>query len=92
MKLALFDLDGTLLPTDSDHAFGEYLVRIGWADAAGHRRANDRFYADYLAGTLDMAAYVDFATAPWRDRDAESLRQVSEQFLDEVARPALHPS
>jgi len=92
VKLALFDLDGTLLPTDSDHAFGEYLVRIGWADAAGHRRANDRFYADYLAGTLDMAAYVDFATAPWRDRDAESLRQVSEQFLDEVARPALHPS
>ena len=38
MKLALFDLDGTLLPTDSDHAFGEFLVGIGWADAASHRQ------------------------------------------------------
>lgn len=92
VRLALFDLDGTLLPTDSDHAFGEFLVRIGWADAASHRRGNDRFYAEYLAGTLDMAAYVDFATAPWRGRDAGALAAVTERFLAEVARPALHPA
>ncbi len=92
VRLALFDLDGTLLPTDSDHAFGEFLVRIGWADAASHRRGNDRFYADYLAGTLDIAAYVDFATAPWRGREADALAAVTERFLDEVARPALHPA
>jgi len=92
VRLALFDLDGTLLPTDSDHAFGEFLVRIGWADAATHRKGNDRFYADYLAGTLDMRAYVDFATAPWRGRSATELAAVTERFLDEVARPALHAS
>ena len=34
---------------------------------------NDRFYADYLAGRLDIDAYVDFATAPWRDRSAAEL-------------------
>ncbi len=92
LRLALFDLDGTLLEGDSDHAFGEFLVRIGWADAASHRRGNDRFYADYLAGTLDMAAYVDFATAPWRDRSAAELAAATERFLAEVARPALHPA
>lgn len=92
MRLALFDLDGTLLPTDSDHAFGEFLVRIGWADAVTHRQGNDRFYADYLAGALDMPAYVDFATAPWRGRPAAELAAVTERFLAEVARPALHPS
>lgn len=91
MNLTLFDLDGTLLPTDSDHAFGEFLVRIGWADGQAHRQANDRFYADYLAGRLDMEAYVDFATAPWRGRTAAELAAVTERFLDEVARPALHP-
>ena len=32
MNLALFDLDHTLLPIDSDHEWGEFLVRIG-ADA-----------------------------------------------------------
>lgn len=92
MNLTLFDLDGTLLPTDSDHAFGEFLVGIGWADGEAHRRANDAFYADYLAGRLDMAAYVDFATSPWRDRSPAELAAVTERFLAEVARPALRPS
>ena len=31
MNLTLFDLDGTLIPSDSDHAFGEFMVSIGWA-------------------------------------------------------------
>ncbi|MEO7244743.1 MAG: HAD family hydrolase [Rubrivivax sp.] len=89
MRLALFDLDGTLIPTDSDHAFGEFLVDIGWADGAAHRRANDAFYADYLGGTLDMAAYVDFATAPWRNRSADALGAATARFIDAVVRPLL---
>ncbi len=91
MNLALFDLDGTLLPTDSDHAFGEFLISLGWADAAGHRQQNDAFYADYLAGHLDMAAYVDFATAPWRARPQAELAQAMASFVAQVVQPALHP-
>ncbi len=91
-RLTLFDLDGTLLPTDSDHAFGSFLVRMGWADAVAHQQANDRFYADYLAGRLDMADYIAFTTAPWRDRAAAELAALTERFLAEVARPALHPA
>ena len=34
----------------------------GDRDAEAHRRANDGFYQQYLAGTLDIDAYVDFAT------------------------------
>jgi HAD superfamily hydrolase (TIGR01490 family) len=90
VNLTLFDLDGTLIETDSDHAFGEFLVREGWADATEFKRRNDAFYADYLAGRLDVAAYIEFATAPWRERpeaDALALRQ---RFIDEVMRPSLH--
>ncbi len=89
MRLALFDLDGTLLPIDSDHAFGEFLVRIGWADAQEHRRRNDGFYADYEAGRLDIHAYVDFATAAWRDRPAQALAEASARFMREVVEPVL---
>ena len=81
MNLTLFDLDGTLIATDSDHAFGEFLVERGWADREGFRRRNDAFYADYLAGKLDQAAYIDFATAPWRQRDPE---QVGDRPGDEL--------
>lgn len=92
MNLTLFDLDGTLLPTDSDHAFGEFLVSRGWADAQAHRQRNDQFYADYLAGQLDLDAYVDFATSPWRGRSAGELALAMEAFLSEVVRPMLHPA
>jgi len=89
VNLTLFDLDGTLLPIDSDHAFGEFLVRRGWADASSYRERNDQFFLQYQAGRLDIDAYVDFATAPWRARPADDLAALTEDFLREVARPAV---
>src|SRR5690606_24882958 len=80
MRLTLFDLDGTLLPRDSDHAFGEFIVTLGWADGDDFRRRNDAFYDDYLAGRLDIDAYVDFATAPWRDRPEPDLAWATARF------------
>jgi len=92
MNLTLFDLDGTLIATDSDHAFGEFMVTLGWADAEDFRRANDRFYADYLAGQLDIDRYVDFATRAWRDRGAAPLQAASERFTQQVIGPQIHPA
>jgi len=89
MRLALFDLDGTLLPIDSDHAFGEFMVRLGWADGEVFRKANDTFYAQYLAERLDVEAYIRFATACWRDREAAELAHASERFTREVIAPSL---
>ena len=89
MNLALFDLDGTLLPGDSDHAFGELMLALGWADAGDFRRRNDEFYAQYQSGRLDIHAYVDFATEPWREREPEVLAQASQRFLDEWVRPMI---
>lgn len=91
MKLCLFDLDHTLLPLDSDHAFGEFLVRIGWADAHVFRARNDEFYRQYQGGRLDIEAYVDFATSAWRTRSPDERRWVQARFMDEVVRPALTP-
>lgn len=90
MNLALFDLDGTLLETDSDHAFGEFLVAIGWADAQVFRRANDHFYQQYQAGALDIDAYIDFATRPLRGRAAPELEAVSRRFIKTIVEPGLH--
>ncbi len=92
MNLTLFDLDGTLLPGDSDHAFGEFMIALGWADADSHRRRNDAFYRDYQAGCLDLDAYIDFSTAPWRGRTPAEQAQVSARFVAEVISPQLRPS
>ncbi|HET9822445.1 MAG TPA: HAD family hydrolase [Burkholderiaceae bacterium] len=87
MNLTLFDLDGTLIETDSDHAFGEYMIAIGWADGATYRRCNDAFYADYLAGRLDLPAYIEFCTASWRDRSPADAEAARRRFAAEVIAP-----
>jgi HAD superfamily hydrolase (TIGR01490 family) len=89
MKLALFDLDGTLIPGDSDHAFGEHVIALGWADAAEHKARNDAFYADYVAGTLDVVAYTEFATSAWRGRSAAEVDSALRSFVHERVRPTL---
>ena len=43
MKLALFDLDHTLLPIDSDYAWGEFTLEIGWCDPDHFKSRNDEF-------------------------------------------------
>ena len=89
--LALFDLDGTLLPIDSDHAWGEFMVELGWVDAAGFRNGNDAFYAQYQAGALDIDAYIAFATAPLRAQSAAARTAAHERFMREVIAPAMRP-
>ena len=92
MNLALFDLDGTLIPGDSDHAFGEFMITLGWVDAELHRRRNDDFYRQYLAGTLDLTAYVDFSTQAWRQRPPADQQAASRRFIAEVIRPQMQPA
>ena len=89
--LCLFDLDDTLLPIDSDHAWGEFVIRLGWVDAARFRARNDEFYAQYKAGRLDVHAYIAFATAPLRERDAATLAAAHARFMREVIVPAIRP-
>ena len=91
-NLCLFDLDDTLLPLDSDHAWGEFMIRLGWVDEAAFRRANDGFYADYQAGRLDIHAYIAFATAPLQQRTPATTGAAHARFMREVIQPALHPA
>lgn len=90
MNLALFDLDGTLIPGDSDHAFCEFLIALGWVDAESFHRRNNEFFKQYQAGCLDIHSYIDFATSAWRSRPLAEQQQASERFMAEVLRPQLH--
>ena len=89
MNLTLFDLDGTLIEADSDHAFGEFMVTLGWVDGEAFKRRNDAFYEDYQAARLDLDAYVDFATSAWRRRPEREALAARERFMREVMQVAL---
>ena len=91
MNLALFDLDHTLLPIDSDYAWGEFTNRIGWTDPVSFKSKNDQFYADYLAGALDIHDYVRFATESVRLRGPEAAAKAHAQFMKEIILPQIKP-
>ncbi|MET4579347.1 HAD family hydrolase [Ottowia thiooxydans] len=91
MKLALFDLDHTLLPLDSDHAWGEFTTRIGWTDPVTFKQRNDEFFAHYQAGTLNVHEYVRFAIDAVRLKGPGAAAQAHAQFMNEVITPAITP-
>jgi HAD superfamily hydrolase (TIGR01490 family) len=89
MKLALFDLDHTLLPIDSDYAWGVFTTTIGWTDPVDFNRRNDEFYAHYKAGTLDIHDYVRFATDAVRRQGAIKAEAAHAEFMRSVIEPAI---
>lgn len=91
-NLALFDLDHTLLPIDSDHEWGEFLVRQGVVNADDYQRRNDAFFAQYNAGKLDPVEYLEFALGTLAGFEPAVLRDLHGQYLQEVIAPAIKPS
>ena len=88
-KLALFDLDHTLIPFDSDYSWGEFTLGLGWNDAGDFKRRNDAFYEQYKAGTLDIHAYCRFATsAVCREGQVKSLAAHA-QYMIQVVQPGI---
>lgn len=91
-QIALFDLDHTLLPIDSDYSWGEFTQEIGWTDRVEFKRRNDEFYAHYVAGTLDVHDYVRFAVEALRRRGQDAYAQAHERFMREWITPRLRPA
>ncbi len=92
MHLAIFDLDHTLLTGDSDHLWGEFMIEQGLVERDHHKRNNDRFYADYKAGTLDIAAYTRFALEPLVRLGADTLLPLRARFVERVVDPIVAPA
>ncbi len=91
-SLCLFDLDHTLLPIDSDHAWGEFMISIGWVDAAEFRRGNQEAYDQYRIGQLDIDAWIEFASRPFRTRSEGERRDAQARFMHEVIAPVMTPA
>lgn len=91
MTLAIFDLDNTLIAGDSDHLWGEFLCQQGVVDAAAFKRENDRFYADYQQGALDIDAYLRFVLGPVAGRRIEDLAAWRAAFLKQYIEPIMLP-
>jgi HAD superfamily hydrolase (TIGR01490 family) len=90
-KIAMFDLDHTLLPLDSDYSWGRFTAGLGWVDRAAFDRQNEKFFRDYRAGTLDIDAYVAFATAAFLAQGQAAAEAAHARYLQDIIAPEIHP-
>jgi len=89
LNLALFDLDNTILAGDSDYNWSRFLIQEGYLDGAIHAEKNEKFYADYKAGTLDIYAFVEFQFKPLARNPRSVLNQLLKKYVEEVIKPMI---
>ena len=88
-RIALFDLDHTLIPIDSDYEWGEFTIGLGWCDSTEFKRRNAEFFEHYRAGTLDIHDYVRFATQAIREQGTIKSIAAHAQFMETVVLKAI---
>ena len=85
MNLAIFDLDNTLLDGDSDYNWGLFLAQEGFVDKKNHQALNDKFYADYNAGKLDIYKFTEFQFKFFKNNSRKLTDELLVRYIDEVA-------
>jgi HAD superfamily hydrolase (TIGR01490 family) len=91
MRLALFDLDNTLLACDSDYEWGQFLVDRGVLERETYEAQNRVYYDQYVAGTLDIHEYLGFALRPLAEHTGPELARWHTAFMRERIMPAITP-
>ncbi len=91
MALAIFDLDNTLLRGDSDHAWGRFLIENHVVDGVEYERENERYYAQYQAGTLDIMEFLAFALHPLTQHDRATLDRWHRLYMQSKVLPMITP-
>lgn len=91
-RLALFDLDHTLLPLDSEYEWARYLVAVGAADGDEIAAHNRHWAEGYAAGRLDFATHARFALGLLARHPRAQLERWRENFMAAVIEPAVTPA
>lgn len=91
MKLALFDLDNTLLAGDSDFQWAQFLIEQKVLDREVYEARNIEFYEQYKAGTLDIHEFLDFQLKPLSRHPREQLNEWRSHFVKQRIAPLVAP-
>jgi HAD superfamily hydrolase (TIGR01490 family) len=92
MRLALFDLDNTLLVGDSDYEWGQFLIDRGVLARAEYEAQNRAYYEQYVAGRLDIHEYLGFALRPLAEHTPEDLARWHAEFMRTRIAPMITPA
>jgi phosphoserine phosphatase len=92
MKLAIFDLDGTLLPIDAGHQWVHFLGDVCGEDLSREVARQDQFAVEYKEGRFDVAAFMDFHMAILARFARVDLDRWMQRFILDVVTPNVTPA
>lgn len=91
MNLALFDLDNTLLTSDSDFEWSQFLIEKKVLDRKEYESRNLEFYEQYKSGILDIHQFLDFQLQPLSRYPRIQLDAWHNEFMAKKIMPQIAP-
>lgn len=91
MKLAIFDLDNTIIEGDSDHNWNTYIANLGFQDLDKHLAISEGFYQDYLNGRLIMDDYLAFNLKFFAEHPRAKTEKLLAEFAEKIIKPTFRP-
>ena len=89
-KLAVFDMDQTLIRRDSNDQFFRFLIGKGLL-TEGFLRDEKRLAREYFEGTLDIRKYYEHALEPLRMMEKDRCDALLEEFAEKVLLRLFYP-
>ena len=89
MRLALFDLDHTLLDGGSDQLWCDFLIEKGLLDKAIFSAKNEAMARDYKSGAVDVQAFCEFYIGTLTLKTPQAWEPLRQEFLNTWVMPRL---
>ena len=91
-RLAVFDLDHTLLSGDSDVLWCDFLLARGELDRASFEARNDEVERGYRSGAISAQAFTEFYLSTLAGRARAALLGLRDEFMREAIVPRIPSS
>ncbi len=91
MKLALFDLDETLISGDCSSLWSAYMVAQGWvADKQAFLQQDAALMQQYAVGKMDMQEYMRCTLMPLTGRSEHDVAAMVGRYVEEIIAPRVY--
>ena len=89
-KLAIFDLDHTILKCNSDHSWLDYLTNIGFIKKEEYFEQNAEFQKKFREANVNYKEYYEFTIQYLRNKSDDYISNIRSDFMKEIIEPSIN--